>query len=180
MPQPNGYYQPSINDNNIFRQISVEQAVNIVLRRVPGKVVKITLKQENGMWVYEVTILTLQGVLYEMDVDIFKGSIVKGDWKLAKNQSDRDLMNVKDTKELHSISPKKYKTKRYLLHKRIINLIEKTNCNPEKGHKPIAILIGGGTASGKTTIRKKVIENEVKLKSFCTTVVDFDEIKEYI
>lgn len=72
-----------------------------------------------------------------------------------------------------------YTKKRYLLHKKIINMIETPQSHPKKGNKPIAILIGGGAASGKTTLRK-YIENELKEKSINITVVDFDEIKKYI
>lgn len=87
---------------------------------------------------------------------------------------------LKDTKEKYLISSTKYTKERYLLHKRIISMIEVPHSFPKKGHKPIAILIGGGTASGKTTMRKNIIENGFKEKSICTTVIDFDEIKEYI
>lgn len=87
---------------------------------------------------------------------------------------------MQDTKEIHSQDFKKYTKERYLLHKRIMSQIEKPSCSPKIGERPLAILIGGGTASGKTTIRKKIIENKLGSKSDCTTVVDFDAIKEYI
>ena len=78
VPQPYGrYYQPSIDYYNGFRQISIQEAMNIALGRVPGQVVKVELDQENGMWVYEVDIITPQGVKYEVEVDINTGAIIK-------------------------------------------------------------------------------------------------------
>lgn len=87
---------------------------------------------------------------------------------------------MKDTKGSHTINSTKYTKERYSLHQRIVSMIERPDSSPKKGHKPIAVLIGGGTASGKTTMRKRMIEKELHSKLIRTTVVDFDEIKEYI
>lgn len=90
------------------------------------------------------------------------------------------MNDLKDTKKAYSINFKKYTKERHLLHKKIINMIEVPESSPKKGQKPVAVLIGGGTASGKTTMRKTIIERKLDSKSIRVTVVDFDEIKEYI
>ena len=77
------YYTPQAYDRNYhagysaYRQISIQEAMNVALGRVPGQVVKVELEQENGLWVYEVDIITLQGVRYEVIVDMNTGAIVR-------------------------------------------------------------------------------------------------------
>jgi len=66
---PNEFYD--------FRQISMPEAMTIAQGLVPGRVVKIELEQEHGMWVYELDIITSQGAKYEVKVDINTGEIVK-------------------------------------------------------------------------------------------------------
>jgi uncharacterized membrane protein YkoI len=56
--------------------ISMETAVDIALRRVPGQVVKVELDTENGLLVYEVVVRTPYG-LYEVDVNAVTGDVVK-------------------------------------------------------------------------------------------------------
>lgn len=87
---------------------------------------------------------------------------------------------TKDTKQLHSIDAKTYTKERQQLHKQIIRKLDTTESYPKKGEKPVAILIGGGTASGKTTLRKTIVEKELKARNISVTIVDIDEIKEYI
>lgn len=70
-------FQPNMSYYNVFRQIIIQDAINIALARVPGQVVKVELERENGMWVYEVDIITPQNVKYEVVVDINSGAIVK-------------------------------------------------------------------------------------------------------
>ncbi|MFC4025557.1 zeta toxin family protein [Oceanobacillus longus] len=93
----------------------------------------------------------------------------------GENYVQRGKYKVKDTKEKYSIDYKTYTKDRHVLHQKIIRMIEKPNDYPKSGSKPIAILIGGGTASGKT-----IIEKELHSKSIHATVIDLDEIKEYI
>jgi len=66
---PNEFYD--------YRQISMQEAMTIAQGHVPGRVVKIELEQEHGMWVYEVDVITSQGAKYEVKVDINTGGIVK-------------------------------------------------------------------------------------------------------
>ncbi|WLV24564.1 PepSY domain-containing protein [Aciduricibacillus chroicocephali] len=60
-----------------YRAISMQEAMNIALSRVPGQVVKIELEQEHGKTIYEVEVLTAQGVKYELDIDSNTGQILK-------------------------------------------------------------------------------------------------------
>jgi len=49
----------------------------IALEQIPGEIVKIELDTENGILVYEVDIMTAQGIKYEMDIDAQTGRIIK-------------------------------------------------------------------------------------------------------
>lgn len=60
-----------------YRQITMQEAMNIAVERVPGQIVKVELERENGIWVYEVDIITSQGVKYEVEVDVNTGNIVQ-------------------------------------------------------------------------------------------------------
>ena len=63
VPQQYGnYFQPYVDYYNGFRQIPIQNAINIALGRIPGQVVKAELEQENGTWIYEIDILTPQGM----------------------------------------------------------------------------------------------------------------------
>jgi uncharacterized membrane protein YkoI len=56
--------------------ISMETAVEIALRRVPGQVERVELDTEDGILVYEVGVRTPYG-LYEVDVNAHTGDVVK-------------------------------------------------------------------------------------------------------
>ena len=58
------------------QRISIEEAMNIALSQVQGEVVKIELEHEKGMLVYEVDIVTVQGVKYEVVVDANNGTVL--------------------------------------------------------------------------------------------------------
>ncbi|MGP3561848.1 zeta toxin family protein [Geobacillus sp. BK01] len=73
----------------------------------------------------------------------------------------RNRPEAKSTKEMYSIKDGKYHPQRHALHMSIVNTIVNQASSPQKGKKPIAILIGGGTASGKTTVRKAIIEKKL-------------------
>ncbi|MCR6110216.1 PepSY domain-containing protein [Bacillus sp. A301a_S52] len=60
------------------RKISAQEAINITLERLPGKVVDVVLDTEQGILVWEIEILTPQGVKYEVYVNANTGEIVKG------------------------------------------------------------------------------------------------------
>lgn len=70
------------NNNNgpgphYYRRITIEESIAIALEQVPGQVVKVEMDTEKGVQVYEVDIVTAQGVKYEVAVDINTGGIVE-------------------------------------------------------------------------------------------------------
>lgn len=60
-----------------YRRISMEQANEIALQRVPGQVVKSELEFEDGILIYEVDIRTADGLKYEVEIDAVTGEVVK-------------------------------------------------------------------------------------------------------
>ncbi len=76
-PNPNqNPYGFAPNGAHWYRQITIEEAMDIALQQVPGQVVKVELDSKNGMQVYEVEIITSQGSKYEVEVDVNTGGIV--------------------------------------------------------------------------------------------------------
>lgn len=63
---------------NWYRKITIVEAMNIALERVPGEVVKVELEREHGREVYEVEIVSHHhhGVKYEVKVDAHTGRII--------------------------------------------------------------------------------------------------------
>lgn len=59
------------------RRISIEEAMNIALSQVQGEIVKIELEREQGILVYEVDIVTAQGVKYEVIVNANNGTVLE-------------------------------------------------------------------------------------------------------
>lgn len=75
----NNHWQNQQHHPNMLqrqRRISIEEAMNIALRQVPGEIVKVELEHEKGILVYEVDIVTAQGVKYEVVVDANTGTIL--------------------------------------------------------------------------------------------------------
>lgn len=95
-------------------------------------------------------------------------------------KSKRYRPKLEETKEKYSVKGKKYTQKRHAMHMNIVNEFMKKASSPKKGERPIAVLIGGGTASGKTTMRQNIIEKKLNKIGIHTVTVDPDEIKEYI
>ncbi|MBP2076914.1 PepSY domain-containing protein [Oceanobacillus polygoni] len=58
------------------RQITIQEAIDIALAQVPGQAVKAELDTKQGIRVYEVDIVTAQGVKYEVAVNMNTGEIV--------------------------------------------------------------------------------------------------------
>lgn len=77
---PNGYgnwqNQGYGYRQNEYRQINIIEGINIAVQQVPGEVVSAELETKSGMQVYEVEIVTAQGVKYEVDVDRNTGEIL--------------------------------------------------------------------------------------------------------
>ncbi|WP_153731051.1 PepSY domain-containing protein [Sporosarcina obsidiansis] len=63
-----------------YRRISIEQANEIALERVPGHVVKSELDYDEGMLIYEIDIRTAEGHKYEVKVDAVMGEVLKVKW----------------------------------------------------------------------------------------------------
>ena len=60
---------PSGNLAHMHRQrITMQQAKEIALQRVPGQVMHVDMDLENGVLVYEVFIMTPQGIIYEVEI----------------------------------------------------------------------------------------------------------------
>ena len=72
-------YNQSYNNQpyNRYSRISIEDAMSIALEQIPGEIVKVELDTEDGILVYEVDIMTAQGIKYEMEIDAQTGRIVK-------------------------------------------------------------------------------------------------------
>src|SRR5699024_4607941 len=68
-----GYLQmPNIQQQELQqmnRQISIEDAIRIGREQVPGQVVKAELERKGGRLIYEVDVVTNQGVKYEVKID---------------------------------------------------------------------------------------------------------------
>lgn len=72
-------YNQSYNNQpyNRYSRISIEDAMSIAMEQIPGEIVKVELDTEDGILVYEVDIMTAQGIKYEMEIDAQTGRIVK-------------------------------------------------------------------------------------------------------
>ena len=53
--------------------------LKVALERVPGEVIKVELEREDGVWVYEIKILTPQGKRREVEIDAKSLRIIKVD-----------------------------------------------------------------------------------------------------
>ena len=82
----NNWYDPNRDWNNQghynqpynrYSRISIEDAMGIAMEQIPGEIVKVELDTEDGLLVYEVDIMTAQGIKYEMEIDAQTGRIVK-------------------------------------------------------------------------------------------------------
>jgi uncharacterized membrane protein YkoI len=68
------------NPTPMYRQrITKQQAQQIALQSVPGKVLHVDLDLENGVLVYEVFIMTAQGKIFEVEILAKNGKILKID-----------------------------------------------------------------------------------------------------
>jgi uncharacterized membrane protein YkoI len=63
--------------DTFYREITIVDAINIALQQVPGQVVKAELETEQGLRVYEVDIITSQGIKYEVLVDVNTGGVLE-------------------------------------------------------------------------------------------------------
>lgn len=85
-----------------------------------------------------------------------------------------------ETKKIHTDDNGKYSQERAKLHDKIIDKVVSQSAKPKAGEKPVAILMGGGSASGKSTMRDNVIDQYLKDAGVQAGTVDSDEIKKDI
>ncbi|GGA80002.1 PepSY domain-containing protein [Ornithinibacillus halotolerans] len=70
------YYQG--NPTPMYRQrVTMQQAQEIALKRVPGTVIHVDMDLENGVLVYEVFILTADNRIFEVEIVARSGRILK-------------------------------------------------------------------------------------------------------
>ncbi|MEG9295019.1 PepSY domain-containing protein [Mangrovibacillus sp. Mu-81] len=68
------------NPTPMYRQrITMQQAQEIALRRVPGEILHVDMDLENGVLVYEVFILTSENRIFEVEILAKSGKIIKID-----------------------------------------------------------------------------------------------------
>ncbi|HLR15362.1 MAG TPA: PepSY domain-containing protein [Bacillota bacterium] len=60
-----------------YRQITIEDAINIARQQVQGEVVKVELDSKGGMPIYEVDIVNPQGMKYEVKINIQSGEVIE-------------------------------------------------------------------------------------------------------
>lgn len=72
----------------------------------------------------------------------------------------------------------KYDKKRQQLHTDIIRGIVESASSPKDGEKPVAVLMGGGSASGKGTLRDSVVIPKYQKQGISLGIDDCDAIKE--
>jgi uncharacterized membrane protein YkoI len=51
--------------------------MSIAMSQIPGEIIKVELDTENGKPVYEVDVVTRQGIEYELEIDAQTGRITK-------------------------------------------------------------------------------------------------------
>ncbi|HLR52354.1 MAG TPA: PepSY domain-containing protein [Candidatus Avamphibacillus sp.] len=61
---------------NWMRRINIYEAMEIAQQQVQGEIVKVELEREHGMLIYEVEIMTQNGVKYEVEVDTNTGDVL--------------------------------------------------------------------------------------------------------
>lgn len=68
------------------QRLTLQQAQNIAVQRIPGQVIHVDMDLEHGVLVYEIFILTSQNRVYEVEINANNGNIIKVeqedfDWK---------------------------------------------------------------------------------------------------
>ncbi|HET7657424.1 MAG TPA: PepSY domain-containing protein [Bacillales bacterium] len=65
-------------ESSMSRQrLTVQQARDIALQRIPGQIIHVDMDLEHGVLVYEIFILTAQNRVYEVEVNANSGTIIK-------------------------------------------------------------------------------------------------------
>ncbi|WOV84931.1 PepSY domain-containing protein [Sporosarcina jeotgali] len=74
--EPNSYWANHWQ-NPQYRMISMEEAMVIALRQVPGNVVKAELEYDHGAVIYEIEVRANNGQKYEVKVDAITGNVLR-------------------------------------------------------------------------------------------------------
>ncbi|WP_194270883.1 zeta toxin family protein [Fictibacillus phosphorivorans] len=91
---------------------------------------------------------------------------------------DRSLL-YKETKVTYTDEKGTYTKEREALHQKIMaTLIKKSKM--DNLQPPIAVLVGGGSASGKTSLCESIVKKNIKKKKRHLITIDPDEIKKLI
>lgn len=70
-------HQNMQHQQTMYRQISIEDAINIAREQIQGQVVKVELERKGGRLIYEVDIVNPQGVKYEVKIDANTGAVLE-------------------------------------------------------------------------------------------------------
>lgn len=91
-------------------------------------------------------------------------------------QNYKESDGTTQTKDFYKTT-KGYTPERQKLHKKIIQDIVNSASSPKNGEKPIAVLMGGGSASGKGTIRSALVIPKYQAAGVSLGISDCDDIK---
>lgn len=61
----------------MYRQIMIEDAIDIARKQVPGQVVQAELENKSGRLIYEVDVITSESVKYEVKIDANTGEVIE-------------------------------------------------------------------------------------------------------
>ena len=87
---------------------------------------------------------------------------------------------LSETRDQHLNEKGQYNQDRAKLHKKILYDILGQCSKPEPGKKPVLVIMGGGSASGKSTMRKATVDIHMGKKGIKVGTVDADEIKSHL
>lgn len=79
--------------------LTEEQVIAIALAEVPGEVQEIELEREDGMQVYEIEILTAEGVEMEVEIAAATGDVLEIEAEDDDDDDDDDDRHEKDDDE---------------------------------------------------------------------------------
>lgn len=106
-----------------------------------------------------------------------QGFWVKQGADKAKHFRKKSGDKIKDTKSLHVDSEGKYTSERADLHDKIVEKVLNQCGKPAPGQKPVAILMGGGSATGKSTMKKLKIDPMMSKNKIKAGTCDPDAFK---
>jgi|SRR5690625_707013 len=67
----------NMHPQNMQRQISIEDAIQIAREQMPGQVVKAELERKGGQLIYEVDVISAEGVKYEVKINANTGEVIE-------------------------------------------------------------------------------------------------------